>query len=117
MKRLFHVSLLWLVLLSAAGATEGGVTQEFPRGLASYADNPAAGVMEVIKARAQAEPFNLVATGIFLLAVLHTFATSRILHWAHRVEEKHARKLERESTPGDRDNDGRPDEVSFLGQI
>ncbi len=55
----------------------------FPRELSSYADPAGAGVWEVIKARAAAEPFNVLVTGIFALAVLHTFFCPKFLHAAH----------------------------------
>ncbi|HEY8993989.1 MAG TPA: putative Na+/H+ antiporter [Lacunisphaera sp.] len=71
----------------------------------------------MIKSRAAAEPFNVVATLIFVLAVLHTFATAKIRHWAHVVEERHCERLKIKRGDPDRDNDGRPDEVSFWGQI
>jgi hypothetical protein len=70
---------------------------------------PAAGLGEVLRARIEAEPFSAVATVIFALAVLHTFLTGRIRHWAHAVEERHRSRLAR-----------RPDgveEVSFGGQV
>ena len=37
----------------------------FPRELSTYADPANAGMWEVIKARAAAEPFNVVVTAIF----------------------------------------------------
>jgi hypothetical protein len=77
----------------------------------------AAGVWEVIKARAAAEPFNVVATVIFILAVLHTFFTPQIRHWSHVVEERHGARLRDLDSSPDRDGDGRPDEVSFWGQV
>jgi len=55
----------------------------FPRELSSYADPAGAGVWEVIKARAAAEPFNIVVTVIFALAVVHTFFCPKFLHAAH----------------------------------
>jgi Na+/H+ antiporter NhaD/arsenite permease-like protein len=70
-----------------------------------------------MKARAMAEPFNIVATLIFLLAILHTFATAKIRHWAHVVEEQHLARLKARPKVGDSNADGVPDEVSFLGQI
>jgi hypothetical protein len=88
---------------------------EFPRDVSSYVDPAAAGVMDVIKARAVAEPFNVVATFIFILAVLHTFATAKIRHWAHVIEERHCERMKIKR--GDHDSDGQPDEVSFWGQI
>jgi len=59
-----------------------------PRPLESYpsaADQTLAG--ELI-ARAQLEPFNLFATGVFLLAVLHTFSAARFTSLAHRVKHR-----------------------------
>jgi hypothetical protein len=55
----------------------------FPRELSAYADPAGAGVWEVITARAAAEPFNVVATAIFALAVLHTFFCPKFLHAAY----------------------------------
>jgi hypothetical protein len=40
-----------------------------------------------LRARIDADPFNLVATGIFVLAVLHTFAASWIAGLARRARE------------------------------
>jgi hypothetical protein len=35
------------------------------------------------------DPFNAVATGIFFLAILHTFSAQRFAEWAHRVQHQH----------------------------
>jgi hypothetical protein len=59
----------------------------FPRELSAYADPAAAGAWEVIKARAAAEPINVVVTGIFVLAVLHTFLCPKFLHAAHLAKK------------------------------
>jgi hypothetical protein len=101
-----------------APAWAAGTAGELPRSLESY---PAVsgGVGEVLRARVAAEPFNLVATSIFLLAIVHTFFTAKIRHWAHLAEEAHARKLAQRGgrRPSDLDDDGLPDEVSFQGQV
>ena len=68
----------------AASATS---TVAFPRDLSAYADPANAGVWEVIKARAVAEPFNVVVTLIFALAVLHTFFCPKFLHASHLAEK------------------------------
>ncbi len=119
MKRLF----LLVLFASAWGA--GALTAAtpapdapFPRELASYQDAPGQTAWELVKARAAAEPFNVVVTVIFILAVLHTFATAKIRHWAHVVEERHRARLQaRAPAKADRNEDGSVDEVSFWGQI
>ncbi len=45
--------------------------------------------MATLAARAQIEPFNLIATAIFLLAILHTFLAARFTMLAHDMEERH----------------------------
>ncbi len=69
--------------------------------------------------RAGADPFNLVALAIFACAIIHTFFTARIRHWAHEIERRHAAKLNarREAASTDGNGDGVADEVSFGGQI
>lgn len=119
MKRLFILVLLASIVcagvVSAAAPLPGA---PFPRELASYQDAPAQTAWEMVKARAVAEPFNVVVTVIFLLAVLHTFATAKIRHWAHVVEERHRARLQaRAPARVDRNDDGTVDEVSFWGQI
>jgi hypothetical protein len=108
---LFSLMLLLAPGMQAAGPAPAG---EFPRALSTYADPASGGISDVIQSRAAAEPFNVVATLIFVLAVLHTFATAKIRHWAHVVEERHCARLQLKR--GDRDSDGQPDEVSFVGQ-
>jgi hypothetical protein len=89
----------------------------FPRELTTYADSAGAGMWDVVTARASAEPFNVVATGIFLLAVLHTFFAPKIRHWGHVVEQRHCERLKIKCGSADSDEDGHPDEVSFWGQV
>ena len=105
-------------LLAATGwAAEGLPAAPFPKDLSAYADPVGGSVMEVLLSRAAEEPFNVIATVIFFLAVLHTFATGRIRHWAHVVEERHCERLKIRAHAKDSDDDGRPDEVSFWGQV
>lgn len=113
--------LLLLTLASlplAAGAESETGPAALPRPLDLYPD-PAGGTWwEIIRARLSAEPFNMAATAIFGLAILHTFFAARIRHLAHVVEEEHARRSPGRNRPrGDADADGFPDEVSFKGQI
>jgi hypothetical protein len=113
---MYRIAFCFMVLVASAFSAEGPAPLgEFPREVGSYADPANASIMQVIQARAAAEPFNVVATAIFILAVLHTFATAKIRHWAHVVEERHCERLKIKRV--DHDKDGRPDEVSFLGQV
>jgi hypothetical protein len=119
-RRYVQTSFICLLLMLSAAhgwAAEGAVA--LPRSLDSYHDPAGGGVLEVLRSRAGAEPFNLVATVIFLLAIIHTFLTARFRHWAHVAEEEHAERMSRRerATRGDANQDGLPDEVSFKGQI
>jgi hypothetical protein len=116
--RLLRLGFL-LVLLTAASllAAAAAPAADFPRAIDSYGAMPGASAWEVVKTRAGAEPFNVVATVIFVLAVLHTFASAKIRHWAHVIEERHAANLKQKNGGEDRNDDGQPDEVSFWGQI
>lgn len=106
-----------LVVAAVASGAAPRAEEVFPRALESYAALPGASAWEVVKARAEAEPFNVVATVIFVLAVLHTFASAKIRHWAHLVEARHAARLRRKYESVGRDDGGHPEEVSFWGQM
>ena len=60
----------------------------FPLPLSAY---PVAqdSLLATLADRYAMEPFNLVATGIFFLAILHTFSAKRFADWAHRVQHRH----------------------------
>ncbi len=107
---------LWVASANAAAELDAD-GPPFPRPLESYVDE-SGGVLEVLRSRIEAEPFNLVASLIFLCAIIHTFLTAKFRHWAHEVEEAHAKKLKERAEPrGDQDGDDQPDEVSFKGQM
>lgn len=107
---------LWVATTKAAADLDAD-GPAFPRPLESYVGE-SGGVLEVLRSRIEAEPFNLVASLIFLCAIIHTFLTAKFRHWAHEVEEAHAKRLKERAEPrGDRDEDDQPDEVSFKGQM
>ena len=64
-----------------------------PPDLNSYGD-AGLGVLEIIGHRASVEPFNVVATALFFLAIVHTFLSGRFKAWSHRLQEEHSRKVE-----------------------
>lgn len=98
-------------------AAGGGAEPVLPRALSTYAEPANTGLWDALVLRVQAEPFNLVATVIFLLAIVHTFLTTKFRHWAHEAEAAHAATTPNSGQPGERDDDGNPKEVSFKGQI
>ncbi|MBI3297926.1 MAG: putative Na+/H+ antiporter [Elusimicrobia bacterium] len=103
---------------AALASAPGHVPDEpFPRELSSYTAAAGAPTSAVLRARAKAEPLNVAATVIFVLAVLHTFLTARIRHWAHLVEERHHAAVKLRAPSRDANADGLPDEVSFGGQV
>jgi hypothetical protein len=61
----------------------------FPRSLSSYGDESMSSILEIIQHRISVEPLNLVATGIFLIAIIHTFCAPLLLRLAKRLEERH----------------------------
>ncbi len=102
---------------TAFGADRVTSLPSFPRPTADYATTDTPGLYDTLAARVHAEPFNLIATAIFVLAVLHTFFAGKIRHWAHVVEERHCARLKLKAHSTDSDEDGIPDEVSFWGQV
>jgi hypothetical protein len=111
-------ALSTVVFLSGLGASRAAdVASSLPTPLASYRDPAGAGLWDVLRYRAEFDPFNGVALAIFACAILHTFFTAKIRHWAHVVEERHAARRQQRPNAEDRDADGRPDEVSFGGQV
>ena len=64
-----------------------GPSAPFPLPLSAYpAVASGEGLLAVLRTRIDAEPFNAVATCIFVLAILHTFAAARFTVLAHAVQ-------------------------------
>lgn len=61
----------------------------FPTPLDAYPPAAAGGLLDTLSQRAAQDPFNLVATGIFLIAIAHTFAAPRVLTLAHHLQHRH----------------------------
>jgi hypothetical protein len=59
----------------------------FPLPLDAYPATAGAGLLQILAARARQEPFNVATTGIFGLAILHTFLARRFRAWAHRLQD------------------------------
>jgi hypothetical protein len=72
---------------------------EFPRNLAAYPAMTGEAILAILRARIEAEPFNLFATVIFALAVCHTFVASWFVSVAHKVQHRHDERLARLGHP------------------
>lgn len=103
MKLIRLLSLLIFALPGLAMAAGGGHapsedTVLLPFSLEAYEAYEKAHGMESLSSillhRIQENPFNLVATIIFLLAVLHTFMAGTFQKMAHNLEVKHREQLE-----------------------
>ena len=105
--------LFFMAIAVCAGGAEAA-PDNFPPPLDAY---PAAAeqssIWDILRARVQAEPFNLIATVLFFLAILHTFLAPLFMRLAHRFENIHCDRLQQEGKP-------RPngkEEVSFWAEV
>jgi hypothetical protein len=92
-----------------------GEAMDFPRDLQSY-DDAGQSVLARLKGRIAAEPFNLIATIIFLLAIVQTFLSSKFREISHRLEAAHALKIA-DGTASPRSIAHRARVLHFLGEI
>ncbi len=83
------------VRAAAPGAAGPEVPPAFPLPLSAYQDAGEPGLLRVLAARVRQEPFNLVATALFGLAVVHTFLTFKFRHWGHQLEHRHQKNWQR----------------------
>lgn len=124
------LSFMMLALSATEAAAAGGASEvphpypghdqqaAFPLPLSEYHGGESAGVMEKIVQRAKQAPFNVAATVIFVLAVLHTFASGFFRKWAHEVEHRHQERIERERrTAAHKPHHDAEDDVSFKATV
>ena len=94
---------IWLLLVAcflgvvlAGGVFAAGEpskdAQTFPPSLESYNDADVDSILTILKNRVHQVPFNLIATLIFLCAIIHTFLTSKFLAIGHKWEHAHEEK-------------------------
>jgi hypothetical protein len=126
MKQFLLVTLLCLI--APAWAMAAGYEPHYPEladGGKQYAAFPIppekypaveGGLMETLKSRAQTDPFNVAATVIFMLAILHTFAAGFFIKLAHKYEHLHDEAVKKRGPRNAGHPDGVP-EVSFLGTL
>jgi len=105
MKRYWKPALLvfWCLVCIAFAGGAGVLAAEkpaddakaFPRSLDSYDDTDVDSIFAILINRVKQEPFNLIATLIFLCAIIHTFLTSKFMAVAHKWEHEHEQKIKK----------------------
>jgi hypothetical protein len=106
--------LLVFSATSGFATTPSEHANPFPRPLESYEE--VGGIWPTLKDRVSEEPFNLVATLIFLLAIVHTFLTSRFLAISHRWAHDHGERIKRGEASRDSVHHG-AELMHFLGEV
>jgi len=97
-------------------AVADSVTHEFPLSLASYDDAHIESIPQILQHRIRKEPFNLIATIIFILAVIHTFMASKLMTISHRRQQQHAEKISK-GEADERSVDLTAELLHFLGEV
>ncbi len=96
--RLFTLLFL-LTGISRAAGNGGASVPEFVAKMEKFPELERAqglgGIWEILAFRAGEQPFLVVATGIFLLAILHTFFAIPLTKLSHRVQKAHEVKIRR----------------------
>lgn len=82
------------LLFAAGGGGHGASDIVFPPTLESYNDSDMTSLGDILAHRISQNPFNLVASLIFLCAILHTFLSSKFLAIAHKWAHDHEHKKE-----------------------
>jgi hypothetical protein len=97
---------------AAAVIQETTGTHQVPRALETYPSAATESLAAELAARVRSDPFNAVATGIFLIAILHTFVAPRFASLAHRVQRQaHDRRARARSSSL------RAEALHFLGEV
>ncbi len=92
-----------------------GAAAAFPRPLAEYPAAAGEGLARVLAGRVEIEPFNAVATGIFVIAILHTFVAPRFSTIAHRIQHQHDAEALRHGRPAT--PNVRAELLHFFGEV
>ncbi len=105
-----HILAFYDALRSVSGSFAGCVAGTLGA-FTLEASSPNASLREILLERVSAEPLNLVATLIFVCAILHTFCAPLFARLARRLEESHhLRWLESEESAAE----GAEEPVSFV---
>jgi NADH:ubiquinone oxidoreductase subunit 3 (subunit A) len=109
------LAALWTGDLNAA-PDPAAEADPFPRTLESYDDSDLQSIGAILRNRISEEPFNLIATLIFILAIIHTFLTAKFITRSHKWEHEHQKKIESGEAPRDSVHHG-AELFHFLGEV
>jgi hypothetical protein len=104
-KIILTIILVFTVFFITSHAFAGGghdvllATENFPPALDSYNDSHIQGIGAILIHRIKQAPFNFIATFIFILAIVHTFLTSKFLYYAHKWKAEHLEEIKRGEAP------------------
>jgi hypothetical protein len=90
------------------------IDQAFPRPLTEY-PAPQDSLLATLADRVAIDSFNAVATGIFALAIIHTFVAPRFARWAHQIQHHHDQLLRERGLPPR--PSVRAELLHFLGEV
>jgi Na+/H+ antiporter NhaD/arsenite permease-like protein len=85
---------------SAAAPPPSGIAA-FPPSLESYGDAHLTSLPAILAGRVRAEPFNLIASLIFLCAIIHTLLANSFTRLAHLQERRHREVLAARAATGE----------------
>src|SRR5688572_9820228 len=92
---------------------DGAHLPGFPRPLSDYSAGDT--LIHTLAARIGVEPFNAVATGIFFLAIGHTFSAAWFTSLAHRIQHRHQERARGRGGPAT--PSVLADLLHFLGEV
>ena len=118
-----HARAIFLVIsvlmISGLVLAAGGPPADapvFPPHLDSYGDGNINGIIDILVHRVRQQPFNLVASLIFLGAIIHTFLTGRFMVIAHRWSHAHEERIQKGLAPRESVHHG-AELFHFLGEV
>lgn len=90
------ISITTLTFAAGGGVQIPTDAKILPIPLSEYQDQSLGSIGAILSHRIAQEPFNLIATLIFALAILHTFVASKLNAIAHRWHHEHEHLLEQQ---------------------
>ena len=87
----------------------------FPTPLNAYPVSADGSLLRTLQLRVEMDPFAVVATVIFALAILHTFAAARFTALAHRLQQRHVERARAAGLPPQ--SSTAAEMLHFLGEV